>query len=137
MVTKFMSKFIIIHQITYVTSFVFSILCIFVNNIDTTTWTLFFNFAMPISTKSIWVWYLLLFAQCGVDLSYVVSMVAITSYFLCCCFYIWAICDHFDYVINWIDVIVEQNNIEEIPSSDRKVMEKMKEAIAVHNNAIE
>lgn len=125
----------------YMMSLVFSVLCIFVNNFDTSTWTLFFNFAVPINTKSIWVWYLLLFAQCSVDLSYVLSMVAITSYFVCCCFYIWAICDHFDYVIHSIDGTVEQNEMDDNPRQNeenvRKVTEQMGKAIAVHNNAIE
>lgn len=140
-VTKITAKFIVIHQFTYVATFIYSLVCVFVGNIDTRTWPLLFNFSLPFDPTSIFGWYLLWFIQCHVDLSYALSMISATTYFICCCFYIHAICDDFNFVVDSVVENVERNNTETNPRKFREnycnVVRGLRDAVGIHLKVFE
>lgn len=80
-----------------------SVFMVFTGNFDTSKLILPFTFAVPFDTETMWGWYLLWFIQLNVGVSYGKTMISITSYFICCCFYIETICDHFNLVIESIE----------------------------------
>lgn len=108
-ITKIIGSYPLCHQSTFVAAFSFSIYCIATGNLDTTTWPLPLNLVMPFDTKPIWGWYLFWFIQFCMSLSYITCMVAVTTYFICCCYYIDAICNHFNYLVQSIEEYVDQN----------------------------
>lgn len=85
---------------------------IFNGEYDTSAWNLPFLLSMPFNTETVKGWFLLLFIQLNVSIFYSLIMIAATSYFICGCLYIGAICDHFDVLIDTIEKDVETNQLE-------------------------
>lgn len=129
------------HQSTYVAALFYSIHCIWMGNVDTSTWFLPFHLIVPFDTKTIRGWYLFLLLQFNISLAYIMCMVAITSYFLCSCAYIEAIRDHFTSLIHSIRANVERKEIEKNPQKNEKIFQNIKdelnEAIEFHTKMIE
>lgn len=63
-------------------------------------------------------------------------MTSMTSYFVSCCFYVRAICEHFDFVIKSIEKDVELNrdekNVFEYKQRELKIEEDFCKAINIH-----
>lgn len=129
------------HQSTYVASLFYSIYCIWVGNVDTSTWFLPFHMVVPFDTQTIWGWYIFLLLQFNISLAYITCMIAITSYFLCSCAYIEATRDHFTSLIHSIRANVERKEIERNLQKNKKICQKIKdelnEAIEFHTKIIE
>lgn len=105
-ITKYMSRYIPIHQSIVIASFFNSIHCICIGNLDTSTWDLAFNIVVPFDTQNLFGWYLKWFIQLSMSVSYALSVTSITSYFICCCLYIHAICKH----LNLLNNLIQENN---------------------------
>lgn len=139
--TKIIVSYIMCHQSTYVAALFYSIYCIRVGNMDTSTWFLPFHLIVPFDTQTIWGWYLFLLLQFNISLAYIMCMVAITSYFLCSCAYIEAIRDHFKSLINSIHANVKRKEIVKNPQKNEEICQKIKdelnEAIEFHTKMIE
>lgn len=97
-VTRIMVNLVFVHQLPYIAVF-YTICRIYVGNFDTSSWPHLFNFAVPFDAKSVFGWYLLWFIQFIVDFLHVFCMVFNSSYFVCCCYYVEGICEHFDFVM--------------------------------------
>lgn len=106
--TKTITHYVYFNQMIFFVYFIQSIYCICTGNYDTSTWSLSSKITVPFNTETIWGWYLLWFVHFNMGFSYVLSMVSITSYFVCCCFYISTICDHFDLHIKSADKYSDQ-----------------------------
>lgn len=94
--TKMIVYYVVHHQSMLIVSFMHSIYSVLIGNFDISTFFLPFHISIPFTVNTIWKWYLLWFIQFNMALSYALTMVSVTSYFVCCCLYIAAICDHFD-----------------------------------------
>lgn len=106
-------------------------------NYDTSAWQLPFDIVVPFDTGNLCGWYSMWMIQFKINLFYGAGFTAITSYFLACCLYIQAICDHFDLISNSFMENVEQNQCETNSTNcDRKsylqVNQKMKQMVDIH-----
>lgn len=88
------------NQTVYGTAFTLSFYRIFIGNLDTSTWVLPFSLSVPFNTETILGWYILCFIQFFMGISYSSCISTTTSYFISGCFYIDAICDDFDALID-------------------------------------
>ncbi|XP_031617477.1 odorant receptor 4-like [Contarinia nasturtii] len=135
---KFM-KFVFANQSMYAASLLFSFYCMIVNNFDTSTWILPFTLWVPFNTEHLLGWYLLLFIQFSMGMAYSMSQVTITAYFVCCCNYIGAICEHFNLLMNSVRADVEFNLNEKNPhlhqNRCREIERKLATAVSIHEKA--
>lgn len=142
---KKMAHFYILNETVFVIVFIYSFYCLFTENVDVWSLPLSFNMIVPFNTKTIFGWYLLWFIQFCMSSFYALSMIAMTSYFISCCLYIRAACDHFNMVINSIDDEIESNQLDNDGSNGpknyqklkRNVSQKLSRAIGIHVNIFE
>lgn len=128
-------------MLVFVGAFFYSIYCIHVGNYDTSKWILPYELSVPFDTKEIWGWYLLWLIQVNIGFTYSTTQIASSSYFMSCCFYIGAICDHFDYIIHSIQNDVERNrterNLSFYQQNIRNLRRNLFQAVEIHNKALE
>lgn len=139
--TKNFVKFIFINQQMYLAAMIFSIYSMIVGNFDTSTWILPFKCWVPFNTESVYGYYLHWFIQFSMGMAYSSSQVTITAYFVCCCYYIVAICDHYKFVMQTIKTETDKNLDEKNPLLYQKrnceIKKKLLEAIDIHVKAYE
>lgn len=139
--TQMFVKFIFFNQQMYAAAMIFSIYCIIEGNFDISTWVLPFKCWAPFNTETVFGYYVMWMIQFSMGLAYSSSQVTITAYFVCCCYYIVAICDHFKFLIKSFNVEVETNLEEKNPlvyqKKNREIQEKITEAIDVNVKAYE
>lgn len=113
-----------------------SIYCICIGNMDTSTWTTTYNLVIPFNENSaIWKWYLMWFTRFNMGMTYTACTTSITSYFVACCIYICAMCDHFGVMMRSTSEDVKQLHDEEGPKRVklmRKFKEKLSQSIEIH-----
>lgn len=136
--TKRIWCYILGHQQVFVAAFSYSIYSICTGNLDTSTWPLPFNMIVPFDAKPIWGWYLLWFIQINCAMSYCICTVAPTSYFISCCLYIGATCDHLDFITHSINLNDENSRQESVLHTNQKFcMEKrLIEAVKHHSEIL-
>lgn len=118
----------------------FSIYCILTGNSDASTWALPFDLSVPFDTNTILGWYLTWFFQFNISLCYVSCIITITTYFVCCCIYIGAICDHYEFLYKSVFVNVKQSDAThpmKSQQSQQKIAEKMSKVIITHAKVFE
>lgn len=105
---------------------------IYIGRFNTSSWPHLFNFAVPFDARSVLGWYLLWFIQFNVDFLHVFCMVFISSYFICCCYYVEGICEHFNFVMQSIKRAVDENDVEKTAEKCQKIRQKITEAVKIH-----
>ena len=120
----------------FVPPLILSIYNIILGNPDTSKWTLPLTMESPISTESIWGWYFMWLIQILMGIAYIIALTVATSYFVCCCLYIGAICDHFTSQMRSVRGEIERNLGEKNQVNYRKgcikIKEKLHIAIEIH-----
>lgn len=106
--------------------FPYSLYCIWRGNYDTSAWTLPLDITVPFDTSTLSGWYAHWIVQVNTDLAYAMSFILITSYFVCCCLYIGAICDHFDFLCDSIVEDIDSNRIEADLKKYQKRLQQIK-----------
>lgn len=104
-----MAAFGLIGLSGFLIAFFYPIYCICVGNFDTSTYYLPLKLAPPFNIDSVHRWYLFWALQVLMNLVYGCGTTVVTAYFVCCCFYLGAYCDHFDYLVTLIDAEFDQN----------------------------
>lgn len=139
---KLAAYFIFFHPSAVLPIFVYSIYCIFVGSFDATKLKLPFNIILPFDTQTIWGFHILCFVQYNIGISYVFCMLSISSYFVCSCFYIDALCEYFEYLIGCVEKTVKRNvhdkkDVWKTVKLHQKAISQMKKAIELHVNILE
>lgn len=133
--------YIVYHLQVFLSPCLYSFYCIFVGKIDPSAWPLPFNMSVPFDITIMWGWYLMWFIQINAAFSYCLATVLTTSYFMICCFYINAMCDHFDFLIRSIEFDVRQNlketNFLKSQQISQKITDKLINAVKHHSNVLE
>lgn len=84
---------------------------------------------------------MLWFVQTNLGISYSLVMVTITSYFVCCCFYIIGICQNIDLLIYSVnqdnEMIRDEKNKWNIAQKYQQMKLKLAEMITLHINVFE
>lgn len=119
----------------------YSFYCMFIGNFDTSTWILPYTVSVPFSTKEIWKWYILWFLQTNMGFTYSLSTVISSAHFVCSCFYIGAICNHFNLLIEYIqkDVLLyeEEKNRVKCQYLRKNITKTLTQAVKLHVKAFE
>lgn len=136
-----MFSYILFHEQVFIVSLIYSIYCICIGSTDTSSWPLVFNLVAPFDIKPIWGWLLMWFFQLNVSICYTLSTISTISYFICCCYYITAICDHFKLVIelikgNLCDMRFQNDAIRNGKYFYR-IKQQIHDAIEIHVNMFE
>lgn len=128
-------------KLMFVAAFIYSIYCIWSGNHDTSTWVLPYTISVPFDTKPIHGWYMLWVIETNIGVTYALSMITISSFFVCCCFYIAGICEHFDFLMVSLNEITESIRNEKNPIKIKKqhleMKRKLAQAINIHINIFE
>lgn len=93
---------VVSNQIPIMFALIHAVYGICVGNFDASAIDLPMNVVLPFDTRTIWGWGLLWMLQFNAFNSYPLIMVLTTTYFTCFCFYLIAICDHFNLLIESI-----------------------------------
>lgn len=106
--TRQMLYYLLFNMLSFPMALIYVIYCIYMGNLDTSTWNLPMNVVMPFDTQQIWGWFLKWIFEFGAAYSYFLSMTIPTIYFVCFCQYIVAICNHFELMVDAIRLDVEE-----------------------------
>lgn len=110
-------------------SFLQSIICMSSGDFDTSNWFFAVQIIVPLNKSNILIWYLLVMMECPVFFVGSVVIMTIITFFVSCCFYIKACCDHFQLVYRQIEDIISDNlNQKQLT----RVGESLTEAILLH-----
>lgn len=120
-----------IQQAAYGSTFILSIVCILTGNLDTSTWPLPVNLALPFDQNSVLGWYAVYFIYLNMEFTYGSSMIPTTSIFVCACTYISAICEQFDFLIHSTSQDLRD------PHRVNELHQKLCQSIDVHNRIYE
>lgn len=139
--TKNMTYYHYMHQTMFVPHLFYAIYNVSVNNYDVSTWTLPFNIVVPFNDRAFSGWCLKWFIQFHMALCYAICLVSTTSYFLCCCMYISAICDHFDVLMGSVQEQVDRYRETSLPLEQSKITQNLKDnlikAVQIHVKSFE
>lgn len=114
-------------------------------NYDTTTWATKpgpFNFPVPFDTTKLWGWYLLWFIQLNTSVSYSLSILMVSSYFVSCSSYICGICDHFDYYCQSLTADIQRklsgkNVNQHYQKLNYQLKKKLRKLVQIHMKILE
>lgn len=103
---------------------------------DTSVWLLPYIISVPFDQGTLLGWYLVYISNTCTSMCYSFIMTSTTSYFVACCYYIVAICEHFDLMMDLVkkDVILNnhEENLSEYKKRERKIQENLCKAINIH-----
>lgn len=139
-VVKMMLYYIYFHQWTFITAILYALFNIGTGNFDTSTWNLPLNLIAPFNTQSVWGWLLKWFFEFSSGLSYALCNIMTTSYFICFCLYIGAICNHFSMLMDSARHNVRQNQKDHCQNHHEiwlTVHSKLTQCINLHDNVLE
>lgn len=123
--TQRLSYFIIFHTSIFPIVLIYALFCIASGNYDTSKWNLAVYVVVPYDQTSVWGWFLTWFIILFMACAYALCMTTITSLFVSCCYYIYAMCDHFSVLINSVSLTVEQMQTQVTKSKIRKLRQQM------------
>ncbi|XP_031637695.1 uncharacterized protein LOC116350104, partial [Contarinia nasturtii] len=117
-------------NLIFVGTLIYSIVCIANGNRDTSTWKLLYFFSLPIDRDTIHRWYIFWYVDTSIGVTYSLILITISTYFVCCCFYLGGICDHFDFLTYSLNEEVKQLNKEKNVAKYQQKYGKMKDNVA-------
>ena len=139
--TRIMISYLVPQHLIFVIAVIQCIFDIIRGHYDTSEWTLPIHISVPFNTDNVLGWFMLLLVQINITAAYALTITSITSYFVCCCFYLDAICCHFDMLINTVKQGVESNQVEKVYYKYRKreqqIRKNLHNAIEIHNDVYE
>lgn len=139
--TKIIAYYVFFNQTAYMMVLISPIYSIAIGNINPSNWKLMYDLILPFDKSQLFGWFVHYFAQFNVGLTYSLILVSVTSYFVCCCFYIDSTCEHFDILINSIRNSIQFNDTEDetmkVSANWRKVKQQLSEAVNLHVDIFE
>lgn len=133
--------YILWNECGFVGTLIYSMYCILTGDYDASKWPFPISIWVPFNETTLWGWYLLWFILFNMSMCYALCFIAITSYFVSCCLYIGAICDHFDLLCNSImgDIELFQSETDSIKCHElyQRFVLKMHRIIKIHVEMLE
>lgn len=94
------------------------------------------DLSAPFDTNTIFGWYLMWFFQFNISICYVSCIITITTYFVCCCIYIGALCEHFGFLYKRVTESVEKNRHEtntiQANKMEQEIKQQMSKVVIIH-----
>lgn len=103
----------------------YALMCIALGNYDTSNWHLAFYVVVPFDQTCVWGWFLTWLMEFFMAFSYAICITTVTSFFVSCCYYMYAMCDHIDVLINSITRAVDLMQKEVEPGKIRKIRQQI------------
>lgn len=139
--TRRISSYFFVNESIFLTAPLFGLVNIIMGNLDVSTWALPMDLSVPFDTNTVWGWLLSWFFQFNISICYVSCTITITTYFVCCCIYIDAICEHFSFVYDCAMENVERNRHETDPQACERrqllICADMNKAAEIHAKIFE
>lgn len=115
---------------------------VYIGNYDTSTWFIPFQCReQPFDIQSVSAWFFLLFIEFSIALTYALGVSVPIFYFIFCCLYIFAMCDHFALIMNFIQIDVQANinekNQRKYQIRYAKCKKNFAKLVDVHNKIFE
>lgn len=133
--------FIPLNEAVLTLSLLYSIYCVCLGNYDTSKWILQFPLYTPFNKQTVIGWYGEWFIQFTLSFSYATCMSSLTSYFVCCCFYIGTFCDHFDEICRLVKGDADQIQHEKNPRNYQRIYQRLHKrlglAVDIHVHLLE
>lgn len=127
---------VVYDQFSYLYNFIYATYSLCIGNYDQSTWPAPMDLAVPFDKNTIYGWYLLTFMLMYLDLSYLLSSLLGVTHFIGCCYYIAAVCEHYELVLKLIQESIEENqretNRHRFQENTVKIREQIKEIIPIH-----
>ena len=118
--TQRLSYYVFFHTLLFPIALIHAFVCIASGNYDTSLWLLGFDVVVPYDQTRIWGWFVTWFIQLSMAFSYALCMTTVTSFIVSGCYYIYAMCDHFNVLMNSVGRAVERIRTEVNPRKIRK-----------------
>lgn len=129
------SVFILQMLLSYVAVLFYSVYQICIGNLVTSTWPALYDLSVPFDSSTIWGWYLLWLVTLAVNASYILCLTSVVTYFVSCCFYLGAMCDHFNFTMRSTEALVKQNQQEKSRqmyiTNYRKIVDQVQKSIEI------
>lgn len=133
-----MFYFIPANQAVLTASVLYSSICVLFGEYDTSNWILQFPIYTPFNKSTVIGWYCEWFIQFIIGASYASYMSTITSFFVCCCFYIMTLCNHFDALCQLLKNDVQgKNSFGNGHQFHKRIHKIISKAIEIHVTTIE
>lgn len=120
----------------YVAVFLYSIYCLCSGNVDASTWPEIFDLEVSGHTYGIIRWYFGFCVTFIMDSAYILYSTSATTYFICSCIYIGAICEHFCLLMDSMQEYLKRNQREKNPQMREKNIHRIRtrihQAIGIH-----
>lgn len=137
---KVIGSYVILPASGFIIVFMHAVGCIAFGIYDTSLWHLIMFTTQPFSSTHVYGWFATWLLQLSMTLAYGACMISITSYFMSCCFYIDAMCKHFQLLLNAVKQSVETKVSQNIGMSNTKCWDNTKllcKAIECHIKILE
>lgn len=103
----------------------YSIFEICTGNLVPSNWPLPLNIWTPFDSTVVWGWYLIWFIQINMSISYLVSIISCSSYFMTCCFYIIAACDNLNQMTCSINENIKIYKMEKLSTKRQTIYQEI------------
>lgn len=101
----------------------------YIGNFECTTWFMPMTLYFPIDNTKVYGYFLILLFEMYAGYTYEFTMTAVVTYFVSCCFYIEACCQHLQVMFDELDVIAEKDNSR---TKYDEMNDRIKKAIKLH-----
>lgn len=140
-IAKMAAYFVLVHPSAVVPTVIYSVICIANGTFDVSKFFLPFHMAIPFDTTKMFGFYALCAFQYNLGLVYIFCMISTTSYFVCCCLYVEAICNQFNCLIQSFGRTFlrcqKKKNDEEFHALWNKAINEIKSAVELHVGILE
>lgn len=124
------------HLPTFIPILILVLFDIFNGEFDGSAYNFPFNTSVPFDAESILGWLFIYLYQLSECASYFIGMMAPTSCFICCCWYVIAMCKQFEQLIESIRFLSRQTKIEKNSRNRQRLWlnakGKLQQAIELH-----
>lgn len=119
-----------------IASVIVSIVNVCMGHLDTSAWYLPLPMVSPFDIAPLFAWFVVCFFQFNVSVMYITSNFFTTTQFVSFCYYIIAMCDHFEQLIESLRSEYEQNqkgkNARNYPQMWSHIAEKLQRSVGMH-----
>lgn len=139
-IAKMTALFVLVHPSAVLPTIIYSVVCIARDNFDASKFFLPFHLVVPFDSTTMCGFYALCTIQYSAGASYIFCIASILSYFVCCCLYVEAICNQFNYSIQLLDQLIirkQMKDDKDVQTLFKNAINQIKKAVELHVEILE